>query len=652
MTVFQRRVGLFVLLALLLVPVLLLAQDGGAVTVVGSGTVTPLFEALVEASGADVNLSSTVMGTNAGFDQFCQGRDDVVTANRPISTDESAACQSNNVEFAELLIGHQVVAIIANPATDFIQCLTTANLTAIFAPSAQGHITNWNQVDVNYPNTPLAVFVPPADSSAYAILDNLVGGDALRADAAVQASDADTITAVSQTNGAVGAVSLAAAQAAGDAVKILQLNTNDAVGCTEPSALAVENRQYGASSGLFVYVNRASLEKTGLRDALNFIVSDEAAAVVEAQNFTAPSDRMLETDRAVLEGTQESQFSRGGDQFTIPADISGSVTIAGSASGKDYLDSVTSAFSAAYPGMTVTFEPQGDPAGIRRLCNGEVDMVIADGDLTDEQRQNCQANNITPLPIELGHRATVLVANGSSPYLACLTTNQLATVWGAAGENTVTTWNQVNDQFPETAVTLFAPAVGGLYSDIMMLAATGANTPIRADIQVNADPLYRAAAVANVEGGLALLNWDGYQRVLENNQTNIQLVSVDGGSGCVAPSEETIGDGSYPLTDSLLLIVSEAALRRVEVQSFLWFTFGDQNYTLVQDAGLMGLSFGDLPDVRATLLEAFARAAAPEATPEATAAPEATAEATAEATTGEATLEATVEATPEATPGS
>lgn len=651
MTSFQRQVGLFVLLALLLVPVLLLAQDGETVTVVGSGTVTPLFEALVEASSADINLRSTITGSNAGFAQFCQGQADAVTASRPINAEESAACEANGVDYAELLIGHQVIAVVANPSADFAQCLTTANLNAIFAPSAQGQINNWNQVDVNFPDTLLTVFVPAADSSAFAILDNIVGGDSVRADAAAQPSDEDTIAAVNQNAGAIGVVNLAAAEAAGDAVKILQLNTNDTVGCTDPSAQAVENRLYSASNGLFVYVNRASLDKPGLRDALNFMVSDEAAAVVESQNFTAPSARMYEADRAVLEGAQEPQFSRGGDQFEIPADVAGSVTIAGSASGKDYLDSVTGAFSASYPGVTATFEPQGDPAGIRRLCNGEVDMVIAASELTEEQTQNCQANNITPLPIELGNRATILVANGSSPYLACLTTEQIASVWSAAAENMVANWKQVSDQFPETPVTLFAPAVGGIYSDIMMLAASGANTPLRADVQVNADPLYRAAAVANVEGGLTLMNWDEYQRVLENNQANIQLVSVDGGNGCIAPSPETIGDGTYPLSDSLRLIVSEAALRRVEVQSFLWFAFGDQNYSLLQDAGLMGLGFGDLPDVRNALIEAFARAAAPEATPEATPGTEATAEATAQAT-GEATLEATTEATPEATPGS
>ncbi|MBZ0289061.1 MAG: phosphate-binding protein, partial [Anaerolineae bacterium] len=75
---------------------------------------------------------------------------------------------------------------------------------------------------------------------------------------------------------------------------------------------------------------------------------------------------------------------------------------------------------------------------------------------------------------------------------------------------------------------------------------------------------------ANVEGGLTYLSWTDYQRVLANNQQRIQLVGVNGGNGCVAPSEATINDGTYPLTRASKLLVNTKSLTRSEVQSFLW----------------------------------------------------------------------------------
>lgn len=647
MNFLQRRIGLFLLLMFVLIPGVLSAQESETVTVVGSGTVAPLFEALAAVGAADVGLNSTITGTNGGFARFCQSQADLTTANRPISAEEDAACSQAGVNYVELLVAHHILAIIANPDAEYAQCLSAGDLSAIFAPSAQETTTNWNQLDPNNPDVSLEVYAPAEGSPTFAMLDNIIGGDGIRADAAFQSSDADTIAAVSRSNGAVGAVSLAAAEKAGETVKILELNLNQVAGCARPSAEAVENRLYEAATPLFVYVNRAALDKPGLRDLLDFMVGDEAAAVVTEQGFTPPTAAAYETDRAVLEGTLERQFSRGAGDYQIPAGLSGAVAIGGTATGRSYLDGLISSFNASYPGVTTDFSPEGDPAGFRRLCNGELDLVIAAGQLSPEQVQNCEANNITPLTIELGRRAVILLANADSEYLACLTTEQLKTIWSAESGGAVTTWNEVSVEFPETPMTLFAPATGSIYTDVLLLSAAGASLPVRADTQTNTDPLYRAAATANVAGGLTYMSWAEYQRVLANNQSNIQLTAVDAGDGCITPSPETITDGSYPLALPARFIISQAALNRAEVQSFLWYAFSDENFTRFNEAELIGLSFGDLPVVRDTLLQAYARAAELVSVPEA--APEATAETTPEATP-DATAEPAAETTPEAAP--
>jgi hypothetical protein len=156
--------------------------------------------------------------------------------------------------------------------------------------------------------------------------------------------------------------------------------------------------------------------------------------------------------------------------------------------------------------------------------------------------------------------------------------------------------------------------------------------------------LYRAAAVANVEGALTYMSWNEYQQVLENNQERIQLVGVDAGSGCVTPSIETINDGSYVLTNDLNIVVSQTGLQNNLVQSLLWFIFSDANYSLIEGAGIVGVSFGELPAVRDALQTAFNEAAAvPEAT--GTEEPGATAEAVA---TGEVIATEDASATTEA----
>ncbi len=639
----QRLVGTLLLIALFLSVGMLSAQDNATtISAAGSGIVAPLFEALKAASGVDAPVEISVSGTNSGLEQFCQGQVDLALANRPISANEDANCGANSIQYSELLLANNIVAFVAKLDANYNQCLTVANLNTIFSPSAQDQITNWTQISSENPDLPLSVVVPDISSTAFGVLDNLISGDGLRADATALPTADEIIAAVSQTDGSIGAVTFAAAVAASDRVKILELNTNEAVGCAVPSAANVEARSYTAVDQLFVYVNQSSLEKPGLKALLMFISSENAIPVVEEQGFTAPTSSAYNANLQGLEGTGAARpFSGGETGFQIPPGVAGEVSIAGSVVGLQYLKSATTNFSGLYPGVTFDTKTEGQPEGIRRLCNGEIDITSIETDLTAEQVQNCEANNITTFQIDLGKQAVVLVANADTEYLTCLTSQQLGNTWKATSEP-VGNWNQVDTSFPDQSMTLFAPATGNSFTDLLLAKTAGSNIPGRADIEIDNDPLYRAAATANVEGALTYMSWAEYQNVLANNQANITLVAVNNGDTCVTPSETTIADGSYPLTRSGRLLFNQTSLNEPATQAFAWYLASDENYSLFNQAGFLGVSFGSLPPLRDSLQQAFNDAAMavlqppsiPDATAEVTTEPpaDATSEATAEAT--------------------
>ena len=177
----------------------------------------------------------------------------------------------------------------------------------------------------------------------------------------------------------------------------------------------------------------------------------------------------------------------------------------------------------------------------------------------------------------------------------------------------------------------------------MLIQTSGSALATRADVELHGDPLYRAAATANVQGALTYMNWFEYQEVLDNNQAGITLVGVDGGDGCVTPDQQSITNGSYPLARSLQVIANREELARPEVQALLWYMLSDENYPLLEASNIVGPRFGELPTLRATLQTAFDEA---EAQAAAEAAEEATEEATSEATeeaVGTAEAEATEE---------
>jgi phosphate transport system substrate-binding protein len=58
----------------------------------------------------------------------------------------------------------------------------------------------------------------------------------------------------------------------------------------------------------------------------------------------------------------------------------------------------------------------------------------------------------------------------------------------------------------------------------------------------------------------------------EENQDSLKALEIDGGEGCVAPSVETVQDGSYqPLGRQLFIYPKAESLEREEVRTFVEF---------------------------------------------------------------------------------
>jgi phosphate transport system substrate-binding protein len=316
-----RISGIIFLLALLTTP--LVAQDA-AIIVVGSGIVQPAFEALAEASGAEVSLSTSVTGTSSGFSQFCGNTADITTATRAISAEENSLCSANNITYFQVALGQEIAALIVNPEADFAVCVTDEQINQIFTPSAQGSVTNWTQVLPEASDIPLSVAAPTDDTSTYAILDQVVEGDGIRGDATLLSSADEIIAQVSENVGAIGVVKLADAVAAGEAVRILDLDAAEVAGCRTPNADSVENNLYPLADRLYAYVNVASLNKPGVTELLEYISSDAAVSVIEAQGIAAPTANALQENRDTLQAAITGEpIVAPVEDFIAPTGIAG-----------------------------------------------------------------------------------------------------------------------------------------------------------------------------------------------------------------------------------------------------------------------------------------------------------------------------------------
>jgi phosphate transport system substrate-binding protein len=609
MTQVNKCVSLLFLLALLTSTTILFAQDAEPINVVGSGIANSIVESLAEANETDA-ITITTTGTPTGFEQLCAGEADIATSTRAISADEDAHCISNDIVYSEFLVAHTIITFVAHPTVP-LSCVTTSDLNDLFTPSATGQMVDWSGYSETADNLPITFILPQENTVEYVLLDSLVAGDGLRRDAETYTDINSAVSTVESTEGAIAVLPYNPAYNDAD-VTVLDVDYNTNTGCASPSAEAAENYTYAAAQPVLVYVNRDSLDNN---DALNslvaFATSGDAAEIVGDAGFVAPTEDALNQNAEVLTNADGGRmFSVQESSFEIPADLLGQIDIAGSANAYAVLNAAASQLNANNQQLIINVTTDGEAAGIRRLCNNEADITALQSTLADDALNACADNDINTIHVALGTQATVLVANAADSHLECLTSAQIDTIWNAGSTDTVADWSDIDASFDAQDMTLFSPTTPDQFSDILLSSGDGAISPVRVDTERNRDPLYRAAAVGNVEGALTYMSYTDYLRVEENEQQNIQLVAVDAGAGCTQPSESTIADGSYALARPASLLINEVSLTDISVQSYIWQLFSDQVWALMSNEGFVGINYSDLAEVRSNLEVQFSLAEA------------------------------------------
>jgi phosphate transport system substrate-binding protein len=172
---------------------------GGSVAIDGSSTVFPVTEAVAEEFRRvepGVRVTVGVSGTGGGFSKFCAGETDISDASRPIKQSEIVACAENGIEYLELRVGLDGLAVVTNPENDFLDGLTLDELALIWGPDSEGEITNWSQVRDGFPDQPMQLFGPGTDSGTFDFFTEVVNGEGGASRADFTASEDDNVLVV------------------------------------------------------------------------------------------------------------------------------------------------------------------------------------------------------------------------------------------------------------------------------------------------------------------------------------------------------------------------------------------------------------------------------------------------------------------------
>jgi len=234
------------------------------VKVDGSSTVYPITEAVAEEFQIATRIKVTVgvSGTGGGFKKFCRGETVVSNASRPIKLNEIKKCKEAGIKFIELPIAYDALSVVINKKNDWAKDMTTQELKKMWEPAAQGKITKWSQVRDSWPETPLRLYGPGADSGTFDYFTEAVieESKAIRGDFTASEDDNVLVKGVSGDKGGIGYFGLAYYEENKNLLKAVAIKnaTGDFV---LPGLKTIMDGSYNPlSRPLFIYLNAAMVE--------------------------------------------------------------------------------------------------------------------------------------------------------------------------------------------------------------------------------------------------------------------------------------------------------------------------------------------------------------------------------------------------------
>lgn len=266
------------------------------VKVDGSSTVFPITEAVAEdfqkSKKGKVKVTVGISGTGGGFKKFCRGETDVANASRPILKKEMDDCKAAGIQYIELPIAYDALTVVINPANKWAENITVADLNKMWEPAAQGKVKTWKQVNPAWPDQPIKLFGPGADSGTFDYFTEAVNGKSKSSRGDFTASEDDNVLVqgVSRDVNALGYFGFAYYLENRDKLKAARISGKSAGAGIEPSFEAVINGSYTPlSRPIFIYVSAKSLERPEVREFVDFYLKNADTLVREVKYVPLPA---------------------------------------------------------------------------------------------------------------------------------------------------------------------------------------------------------------------------------------------------------------------------------------------------------------------------------------------------------------------------
>jgi phosphate transport system substrate-binding protein len=282
--------------------------DGGAVGY-------PLHQAVAEEYHKikpDAKISVASSGTGGGMSKFCNGEIDIVGASRSIKKEEIEKCQKKGIQSIELPVALDGIAVIANKKNTYANCLSIEELNKIWNPKSRGKITNWQQVNSQFPDKKLKLYAPASDTGTFDYFTQAVVGKAKasRTDYTPSHNQNVLVQGITGDEDALAYVGLSFYLANKDRLHLVAVKTpSGACETPDPPSKVAQNSYTPLSRPLFIYVNKTALDtKPAVREFVSFYLDN-------SKKWVSQSGYVELTDEAYAKAKQRFLAEKTGSTF-------------------------------------------------------------------------------------------------------------------------------------------------------------------------------------------------------------------------------------------------------------------------------------------------------------------------------------------------
>ncbi len=262
----------------------------------GSSTVYPITEGVAEdfqkMKKNAIKVTVGISGTGGGFKKFCRGETDISNASRPILQKEMEDCRAAGVEYVELPVAFDALTVVINPKNTWLKQATVEELKKVWEPASQGKVTRWNQINPAWPDAPIKLFGPGADSGTFDYFTEAIVGKSKSSRGDFTASEDDNVLVqgVAQDVNAMGYFGYAYYAENMARLKALPIVAASGKPAVLPSEAAVLDGSYQPlSRPIFIYVNVKSLAKPEVREFAEYMLKSAAKIAKEVKYVPLPA---------------------------------------------------------------------------------------------------------------------------------------------------------------------------------------------------------------------------------------------------------------------------------------------------------------------------------------------------------------------------